>query len=332
MCKSSTTSATGSYLRSLRHLSQLGLWINWQKSKLVPMQRIYFSRHGVGFGQLDSTPHPVMCSVGAEMPQDFIRQDGGPTKFFSEAVGAYGCSCGDSSARSVPYETTSALAPWMSPEVGVESATHRVQITPACRTTFSPWIDPSFLWAGVPLEQVSKHSVVFTEASATGWGATYNGHAVSGVWTGPQLHWHTNFLELLAVLLALSCLRVHIRFTLLSHVITRLSPPPLESEASEVASCHPHSRSVQSGGQRAVSSGTSWGVETPSLGSPADLETVWSCSGRPVCISRNCPLPLVLLPFRGNAWHGCIGTQLIPPVSLLAQTLCKVREDEEQVC
>ncbi len=112
---------------------------------------------------------------------------------------------------SAPYETTSALAPWVSPEVGVESATHRVQITPACRTTFSPWIDPSFLWAGVPLEQVSKHSVVFTEASATGWGATYNGHAVSGVWTGPQLHWHTNCLELLAVLLALSCLRAHIR-------------------------------------------------------------------------------------------------------------------------
>ncbi len=58
--------------------------------------------------------------------------------------------------------------------------------------------------------------------------------------------------------------------TLLSHVATRPSPPPLESEASEVASCHPHPRSVQSGGQRAVSSSTSWGVETPSPGSPAD--------------------------------------------------------------
>ncbi len=55
--------------------------------------------------------------------------------------------------------------------------THRVQIKPACRKTFSPWSDPSFLWAGVPLKQVSRHAVVFTDASATGWGATYNWHA-----------------------------------------------------------------------------------------------------------------------------------------------------------
>ncbi len=34
--------------------------------------------------------------------------------------------------------------------------THQVQITPACRKTFSPWTDPSFLRAGVPLEQVSS--------------------------------------------------------------------------------------------------------------------------------------------------------------------------------
>ncbi len=85
--------------------------------------------------------------------------------------------------------------------------TYQVQITPACRKTFRPWSDPSFLRAGVPLEQVSRHAVVFTDASTTGWGATYNGHAVSGVWTGPQLHWHINCLELLAVRLALSRLR-----------------------------------------------------------------------------------------------------------------------------
>ncbi len=88
-----------------------------------------------------------------------------------------------------------------------QCGTHRVQITPACCKTFSPWTDPSFLRAGVPLEQVSRHAVVFTDASATGWGATYNRHAVSGVWMGPQLRWHINCLELLAVRLALSHLR-----------------------------------------------------------------------------------------------------------------------------
>ncbi len=33
-----------------------------------------------------------------------------------------------------------------------QCGTHRVQITPACRRTFSLWTDPSFLWVGVPLE------------------------------------------------------------------------------------------------------------------------------------------------------------------------------------
>ncbi len=70
-----------------------------------------FSWHGVGFGQPNSTPHPGTCSVCAELFQDFIRQDGGSTEILSEAPGAYGCSCGDSSARSAPHETASALAP-----------------------------------------------------------------------------------------------------------------------------------------------------------------------------------------------------------------------------
>ncbi len=60
-----------------------------------------------------------------------------------------------------------------------------------------------FLRAGVPLEQVSRHVVVSTDASATGWGAMCNGHAAAGLWTGPQLQWHINCLELLAVWLAL---------------------------------------------------------------------------------------------------------------------------------
>ncbi len=77
--------------------------------------------------------------------------------------------------------------------------TYRVSLTPSCRRTFSPWSDLAFLRAEVPLEQVSRHVVVSTDASATGWGAMCNGHAAAGLWTGPQLQWHINCLELLAV-------------------------------------------------------------------------------------------------------------------------------------
>ncbi len=66
-----------------------------------------------------------------------------------------------------------------------------------------PMVGPCFSSAGVPLEQVSRHVVVSTDASTMSWGAMCNGHAAAGLWTGPQLQWHINCLELLAVWLAL---------------------------------------------------------------------------------------------------------------------------------
>ncbi len=81
--------------------------------------------------------------------------------------------------------------------------TLRVGISQQCRRSLSPWTDLAFLWAGVPLEQVSQHTFVTTDASSTGWGATCNGQATSGLWTGPRLLWHINCLELWAVHLAL---------------------------------------------------------------------------------------------------------------------------------
>ncbi len=293
-----------------------------------------FSRHGVGFGQPDSTPHPGTCSVGAELPRDFIRQDGGPTEILLEAPGAYGCSCSDSSARSAPYETASALAPWPNPEVGVE-------------TRYSPGSD----YTGLPQNlQPVVRSLVPSGRSAPGAGiqACCGIHGCLGHRLGSHVQRARSVRGLDGSPTALAyqlprvagstpCLKPpqrapsgqgrsgpygqHCdrcvyqparRFTLPSHVTTRPPPSPLESEASEVPSCHPHSRSVQSGGRRAVSSGTSWGVETPSPGGPSDLESVRSCSGRPVCISGSHPLPVVLFPIRGNARHGCTGTQLAP--------------------
>ncbi len=55
-------------------------------------------------------------------------------------------------------------------------------------------------------------------------------------------------------------------------------------------------------------------MATPSRDDPADLESIRGSSGGPVCFPLVLPLPAVF-----------------PPVSLLAQTLCKLREDEEQV-
>ncbi len=101
----------------LSHLSQLGLRVNWEKSKLFPMQRISFLGMKFGFGQSDSTPHAGTRSVGVELLEYVQEQDGGTTETVSEAPGAYS-GCGHATGVA-PYETASILAPWPSPEVGV---------------------------------------------------------------------------------------------------------------------------------------------------------------------------------------------------------------------
>ncbi len=95
------------------------------------------------------------------------------------------CCGGSHAAGAAPYETASTLAPWPSPEVGV-AARHApgpshsgLPPKPSpCGQTFR------FLWAGVPLEQVSRQAVVYTDAFAKGWGATFNRLAVSGGFDG----------------------------------------------------------------------------------------------------------------------------------------------------
>ncbi len=51
---------------------------------------------------------------------------------------------------------------------------------------------------------------------------------------------------------------------------------------------------------------------TPSSGGPADIELIWGCPSRTVCLSGIFPLSAALLPEQGHLWHGCNGIQLAP--------------------
>jgi len=103
--------------------------------------------------------------VDAELPEFIQRQECGSTETVSEAPGVYGIHSHSRTIWIASYETASALASWPIP-------------------------DHAVLWAEVPLVQVSRHVVVSTDASGTSWGAMCNGHAASGFWIGPRLHWH----------------------------------------------------------------------------------------------------------------------------------------------
>ncbi len=96
-----------------------------------------------------------------------------------------------------------------------------------------------------------------------------------------------------------------------SPCVTCTPSPPLESEASEVASRCSCPRRAQSCRRRALTSARPSGrMTTPPRGSQADFEMLWGSSGRPVCLPGHVPQPAVLLPVRGDPRHRCAGTQL----------------------
>ncbi len=115
------------------------------------------------------------------------------------------------------------LEPWVEGAVGGREENPVFRFILFCRwskgRSLSPWMDLAFLQAGELLEQVSWHNVVTTDTSSTGWGATCNGQAASGLWTGPRLLWHINCLELWTVHLALRQFRP---LLLGKHVLDRM--------------------------------------------------------------------------------------------------------------
>ncbi len=100
-------------------------------------------------------------------------------------------------------------------------------------------------------------------------------------------------------------------YTITPHVTTRPPSPPLESHAVQVTACCSHPGAAQSCGRRALTTAhVPRRMATPSRDDPADLESIRGSSGRPVCLPRVLPLPAVLLPDRGPPRHRRTGTQL----------------------
>ncbi len=187
----------------LRHLSQLGLRVNWEKSKLSPVQRISFL--GVELDSVSMTARLTEERAQAVLNclSSFRGRNVVPLKQFQRLLGHMASAAavtplGLLHMRPLQHWLHSRVLRW-----AWRRGTLRVGISQQCRRSLSPWTDLAFLRAGVPLEQVSRHTVVTTDASSTGWGATCNGQAASGLWTGPRLLWHINCLELWAVHLAL---------------------------------------------------------------------------------------------------------------------------------
>ncbi len=99
----------------LRHLSQLGLRVNWEKRNLCPAQRISFL--GV---ESDSVSMTCLTDEHAQVVLNcsFRGRNVVPLTV-TEAPGAYGIRSCSHAARVASYETTSAITSLNSPEMGM---------------------------------------------------------------------------------------------------------------------------------------------------------------------------------------------------------------------
>ncbi len=138
----------------LRHLSQLGLRANWEKSKLSPVQRISFL--GVELDSVSMTARLTEECAQAVLNclSSFRGRNVVPLKQFQRLLGHMASAAAVTSLRLLHMRPLqhclhSRVLRW-----AWRRGTLRVGITQQCRRSLSPWTDLAFLRAGVPLEQL----------------------------------------------------------------------------------------------------------------------------------------------------------------------------------
>ncbi|KAI2656602.1 ORF V: Enzymatic polyprotein [Labeo rohita] len=347
----------------LRHLSHLGLQVNREKSKLSPVQRISFL--GVELDSVSMTARLTNERAQSVLKclESFRHKTTVPLKTFQRLLGHMAAAAAVTPLGLLHMRP---LQRWLHdrvPRWAWHRGTLRIGVSPQCHRLFSPWSDPAFLQAGVPLGQVSRHLVVYTDASSTGWGAVCNGQAASGSWTGPRLQWHINCLELLAVLLALRRFRPTLRH---KHVLVRTDSTATVAYINRQGGLR--SRRMSQLARHLLLWSQTWLKSLRAVHIPGELnraadqlsrqsthpgewrlhpetvQLIWSHFGEAQIDLFASPESSHCQRFYSlNEAPNSLGRDALahswppgpkyafPPVSLLAQTLCKIREDEEQV-
>ena len=198
------------------HLSSLGFMLNLEKSSLVPSQQTTF----LGI-MLDST------TLGARLSQDRID---------TFLACARTLRLGDR----VPYKTCMRVVGFMASAIHLirlgrffmrpfqkwvlslrippSQGSRLVRVSQACTRALEPWLRTAFLSRGVRMGLVLSVKFITTDASLSGWGAIHNGMTAKGVWSSALKTKHINYLELMAVFLALKRFELFVRD---SHVHVR---------------------------------------------------------------------------------------------------------------
>ena len=231
----------------------------------------------------------------------------------------------------------------------------KVSVSSQCLLALQPWRRRAFLAKGVALGSIpSRHEVVVTDASLSGWGAVWQHRAVRGLWSAPHRTQHINVLELRAIYLALNQFLPYLRGR---HVLVRCdnksavynvnhqggtrSAQSLQVAQQPLVLCSPSlfqpqgyepSRATEHGGRLSFTPETSvGGVATPPRGSRGNLEQIRHSRGRPVCFRVHNTLPSLVLSVGDESdGTGCLGTSMATSTPLFLPAISTDRVNSTQ--
>ena len=191
-------------LLSLRTVLQLcnslGIVVNWEKSQLVPTQRICYL--GVLLDSISFRASPAQKRVDKllSIGDVFLSSVEQPAKSWLELLGVL-----SSLTQLIPGGRLRMRS--------FQFVLHRHwdRRDPEALVRWSPEIEQDLLWwlnrerleLGVSLVQVSSQLDLWSDASDVGWGAHLGGQVVSGLWSQEEAHGSINQRELLAIFYAL---------------------------------------------------------------------------------------------------------------------------------
>lgn len=189
----------------LEHVRRLGLRVNLAKSKLVPCQRTVFLGVALDTTSMLARPSPQRVDDIVGSLAAFRR---GAKLPFIRCLSLLGKLVSISAVVPLGLLFLRPFQMWIN-GLHLDPARYahkyvRVLVSGECLASLARWRDRSWLERGVRVGTLpARREVVFTDASSTGWGATWQGQVVQGVWSPRHRGLHINVLELMAVHLAL---------------------------------------------------------------------------------------------------------------------------------
>ena len=339
---------------AVNHLTALGFTLNLEKCVFTPSRRATF----IGI-DLDSVS--LRARLSQERVDSFLKCLStfklGHTVQYKTCMRASGLIASALALVRLGRLHFRPFQRWMrSLQIPATQGFRRVAVTAKCVQALQQWKDKSFLLEGVPMGRIISRKMITTDASLKGWGATLEGRTASGLWDLSLKKAHINYLELMAVFLALK----HFR-SLISgcHVLVRtdstttmsyvnkqggLHSPVLDGLARRlVLWCDTHLASIRAihvpGSLNSGADLLSRGVPRYSDWSlhPRVVDQIWARYGRPVVDlfaseeNTKCPLFFSILgraPLGVDAlahdWpRGLL--YAFPPLEMIHSTLERVR-------